>query len=69
MNEQIRDALATRTVAVRLPDGDTQYWLTDQVFVEGDTLRRNGHAWVVADVLDHKRSGGYLTVKLREAAA
>jgi hypothetical protein len=41
MNEQAQALLATRTVAVRLPSGESEYWLTDRVFSEGDTYTRN----------------------------
>jgi hypothetical protein len=65
MSEQ-RDPVSTRTVVVTFPDGERQYWLTDQVFSSGDTVKRNGRAWVVTDVIDPVRSRGYLKVKLRD---
>jgi hypothetical protein len=65
MNAQAQALLATRTVIVRLPNGDTEYWLTDHVFVEGDTYERYGNVWEVARVLPPNRNGGrYLTVQL-----
>ena len=67
MGEHAQELLATRTVAIRLPNGETQYWLTDQVFVAGDKLRRNNQVWEVADVLPPSRNGGsYLVVRLAE---
>jgi hypothetical protein len=52
---------------VRLPNGETEYWLTDQVFVEGETYARHGKVWEVAHVLPPSRNGGsYLTVRLAE---
>jgi hypothetical protein len=67
MNQQAQALLATRTVVVRLPNGDTEYWLTDHVFIEGDKYERHGNVWEVADVLPPSRNGGsYLTVRLAE---
>lgn len=66
MGEHAQELLATRTVAVRLPNGETQYWLTDQVFEVGDKLRRSGRVWEVAEVLPPGRDGSYLTVRLAE---
>jgi hypothetical protein len=67
MNQQAQALLATRTVAVRSPNGETEYWLTDQVFAEGDTLTRNGHVLTVAEVVQPSRSGSHLTVRLTYA--
>jgi hypothetical protein len=66
MQGQVQEAPMTRTVSVRIPGGETQYWLTDQAFSEGDRLVRNDRAWVVSEVLPPSRSGGYLTIVLRE---
>ena len=66
MAEQVKDPLSTRTVVISFPDGQSQYWLTDQLFAAGDTIQRNGNAWVVADVLEPARSGGYLKIVLRD---
>jgi hypothetical protein len=66
MQEHVQERLALRTIVVRYPDGDTQYWLTEEIFSPGDELRRNGHTWVVDDVLGPRRSGGYPTVTLRK---
>jgi hypothetical protein len=67
MIEQLQDRSAYRTVAVRLPNGETEYWLTDQVFAAGDRYERNGRAWEVADVLPPTRNGrSHLTVRLSE---
>jgi hypothetical protein len=70
MREQLQDRLAYRTVAVRLPNGETEYWLTDQVFAAGDRYKRNGHTWEVTDVLPPTRNGrSHLTVRLSEGDA
>ena len=67
MNQQAQALLATRTVVVRFPNGETEYWLTDRVFVEGESCVRNGNVWEVVDVLPPGRNGGnYLTVRLAE---
>ena len=65
MHDDVQERLSLRTIVVRYPDGDKQYWLTEEIFSPGDELRRNGHTWLVADVLGPRRSGGYPTVKLR----
>ena len=66
MSEHVTEALSTRTVVISFPDGESQYWLTDQVFAVGDTVQRDFRKWIVADVLTPARSGGYLKIRLRE---
>ena len=68
MNELARDLLSTRTIAVRLPSGDTEYWLTDQIFSAGDAVRCQGRDWVVVEIFDLHRAGGHPTVTLGEPA-
>ena len=58
--------MATRTVAVSFPDGEKEYWLTDQMFAIGETISRNGHEWTVAAVLDPAHTGSHLAVRLRK---
>jgi hypothetical protein len=65
MSEQVRDLLSTRTVAIRFPDGDTEYWLTDQLFSVGQTIASKGRDWAVVDVLDPER-GGHHAIAVRE---
>jgi hypothetical protein len=69
IHEEVQERLSLRTVVVRYPDGDRQYWLTEEAFSIGDELRRNGQTWVVDDVLGPRRSGGYTTVTLRDRDA
>jgi hypothetical protein len=69
MHDDVQERLSLRTIVVRYPDGDRQYWLTEETFSAGDELRRNGHTWVVEDVLGPRRSGGYTTVTLRDRDA
>ncbi len=69
MRDDVQERLSLRTIVVRYPDGDRQYWLTEETFTAGDELRRNGHTWVVEDVLGPRRSGGYTTVTLRNRDA
>jgi hypothetical protein len=61
-----KDPRTTRTISVRVPGAETQYWLTDQVFAEGDRLVRNGHTWVVSEILPPSHTGSYLTIVLRK---
>jgi hypothetical protein len=68
MSERANEVLSTRTVVMSFPDGESQYWLTDQVFSVGDTIRRDARSWIVADVLTPARSGGYLKIRLHELA-
>jgi hypothetical protein len=69
MNEQAQALLATRTVAVRLPSGESEYWLTDRVFNQGDTYTRHGKKWEIAEVMPPGRNGHhYVVVRLTEAA-
>jgi hypothetical protein len=69
MRDNVKDRLSLRTIVVRYPDGDKQYWLTDETFSRGDELTRNGHTWIVDDVLEPTRSGSHTTMKLREVDA
>jgi hypothetical protein len=64
MHQKADDSRTTRTVTVRLSSGETDYWLTDQVFAVGDTLRHKGRVWVVAEVVQESGNGGYPTVRL-----
>ena len=67
MSTRVEDALSTRTVVIRFPGGATEYWLTDQVFAVGDTLRRSDGEWIVADVLGVDRTEGHEAIVLRNA--
>ena len=67
----VNDVLATRTVIVRFPDGNTQYWLTDRVFTPGEKLYLD-RDWRVSDVLAPSETNGYTAVTVQssdEAAA
>lgn len=67
MNEETRALLAMRTVAVRLPNGESEFWLTDRVFTEGERYTRHGKEWEVAEVLPPGLNGHeYLVVRLVE---
>ena len=66
MSERERDLLSTRTVAIRLPSGDTEYWLTHQVFSVGDAVRCQGRDWIVVKSFDLFRADDHHTVTLGE---
>jgi hypothetical protein len=66
MNEQVRDLLSTRTVSIRFPDGDTEFWLTDQIFSARQTIASRGREWLVAEVLEPIRGNGHWTVTVRD---
>ena len=61
--------LDTRVVAVRVPDGDTEYWLTDAEFELGDTVWCKGRRWVVAKLLSARETGTHVRLHLREPDA
>jgi hypothetical protein len=67
MRDNVKDLLSLRTVVVRFPDGEKEYWLSEATFSRGDELSRNGRAWLVDEVLDPTQTGDHTTVKLREA--
>lgn len=54
-----------RTLAMLLPDGKTQFWLTKEEFVVGDKLTYNGGTWIVTSVGNFDRNGKALAVTLR----
>ena len=60
------DLLATRTLALRFPEGDTQYWLTDRVFAVGETIERYGRTFVVSDVASTRETGREPRITLEE---
>jgi hypothetical protein len=63
---QVSERLSTPTVAVRYPYGQTEYWVTDRKFAEGDTLPCNGRAWLVKRVRTAAETGDKLLVELGE---
>lgn len=67
MSTRVRDLLATRTVVIRFPGGNTEYWLTDRIFAQGDRLSRSDGEWIVADVLGAERTDGYEAIIVRGA--
>ena len=67
MSTRVEELLSTRTVVIRFPAGNTEYWLTDQIFAPGDPLRRSDGEWIVADVLGADRTDGYEAIILRDA--
>jgi hypothetical protein len=69
MNDQAQAVAATRSVAVRFPSGESEYWRSDHVFTEDETLTRHGQVYEVAAVLPPARNGHHhFVVTLREAA-
>lgn len=56
-----------RTVTVRFPNGETQYWLTDRDFSEGETVVASGSRWTVTEVTLPAFRETHLTVRVREA--
>jgi hypothetical protein len=65
---EMSDVLATRTVVIHfLPDGETQYWLTDKAFSVGETIEREGLAWTVSNVAESRETGRKPRVTLTRA--
>jgi hypothetical protein len=63
---RVSELLASRTVAVRYPYGQTEYWVTDKKLAEGDTLTCNGRPWVVKRVRTAAETGDKVLVELGE---
>jgi hypothetical protein len=61
-----KDPLDTRIVAVRLPDGETEYWMTEARFSVGETVWSRGRRWIVAHIAGPRETGAYPQVSLRE---
>lgn len=64
MSGQAEHVRVPRTVAIRFPDGDMEFWLTDQVFSAGQTIPSNGRDWFVHEVLE-PLTDSYATVVVR----
>ena len=54
-----------RTLSLLFPNGDTQFWLTDEMFDVGDRITRDGHTWVITGLGNFNRDGKALAVTLR----
>ena len=54
-----------RTLTIKYPDGQREFWLTDQVFVPGDLLERGDGSWFVVSVDDPNQAGKHTTVLVR----
>ena len=54
-----------RTLSLLFPNGETQFWITEQLFEVGDTITRDGQTWVVTSLGNFNRDGKALAVTLR----
>ena len=54
-----------RTLSLLFPNGETQFWLTEQMFEVGDRITRDGQTWVVTSLGNFNRDGKALAVTLR----
>lgn len=61
----VKDLLATRTVVIRFPGGESQYWLTDQSFRPGETLFFLNREWLISEVLGPAKTASYTRVTVR----
>jgi hypothetical protein len=54
-----------RTLSLLFPNGETQFWLTEQLFDVGDEITRDGQTWIVASLGNFNRDGKALAVTVR----
>ncbi len=54
-----------RTLSLLFPNGETQFWLTEQMFEVGDRITRDGQTWVITSLGNFNRDGKALAVTLR----
>jgi hypothetical protein len=64
MSEQTEET-GIRTVLVRFPGGETQYWLTDRQFTAGTNVSDGGDEWIVTEVVP--LPDGSIKIALRDA--
>jgi hypothetical protein len=55
-----------RTLAILLPNGRTEYWFTDRMFIVDDKFNRNGVTWIVTSVGESDGKTKHATVTVRE---
>jgi hypothetical protein len=60
-----REAMSSPFVTVRYPDDEWEFAPAEKVPKAGDTLRRNGGKWIVADA--SKDASGHVIVTWRPA--
>ena len=55
-----------RSLTILMPNGPSEYWLTERVFEIGDTFERAGEIWVVTSIgeTDHA-TGKHLSASVR----
>lgn len=63
-----KDPSVTQIVAVRHPDGGTEYWMTEARFSVGEPVWSRGRRWIVAHVATARETGAYPQVSLRDEA-
>jgi hypothetical protein len=54
-----------RTLSLLFPNGDTEFWLTEQLFEVGDKISRNGDTWIVTGLGNFNRDGKALALTVR----
>ena len=57
-----------RTLSLLFPNGETEFWFTEQLFDVGDKITRDGQTWIVTNVGNFNRDGKALAVTLRPDA-
>ena len=54
-----------RTLSLLYPDGETEFWLTEQLFDVGDKITRNGQSLIVTSLGNFNRDGKAMAVTVR----
>jgi hypothetical protein len=54
-----------RTLSLLFPNGETQFWLTEQLFDVGDKITHGSQTWIVTSLGNFNRDGKALAVTLR----
>ena len=57
--------MSPRVLSLLFPDGNTQLWLTNELFAVGDKITRDGQTWIVTSLGNFNRDGKALAVTLR----
>jgi hypothetical protein len=55
--------MASGSVVVRFPNGDSEYRLTQKVPEVGDALKANGDTWVVTEVTEDRDGSAVVTLR------
>jgi hypothetical protein len=57
--------MSPRILSLLFPDGDTQFWHTNELFTVGDKITRDGQTWIITSLGNFNRDGKALAVTVR----